>query len=163
MALGLLPVTAPTALNKTHPAQPSKRGLAARFVRWLATANRRDHAKAARKVLRFGAPVHRPPHPASGAKSSDRRASQLARPPELVGHGIGPAGRRPARVRQGARLRARCSPVASSRRTTVEGILTKAAVSAAINARASGIRRRPSKPAIAEPFSVARSWPNSFP
>jgi hypothetical protein len=39
MAPGLLPVTAPTAPNKTHLAQPSKRGLAARFVRRLTTAN----------------------------------------------------------------------------------------------------------------------------
>ena len=39
MAPGLLPVTAPTAPNKTHLAQPSKRGLAARFVRWLTTVN----------------------------------------------------------------------------------------------------------------------------
>ena len=33
------PVTATTAPNKTHMAQPSKRGLAARFVRGLTTAN----------------------------------------------------------------------------------------------------------------------------
>jgi len=39
MVPGLLPVTAPTAPNKTHLAKPSKRGLAARFVRWLTTAN----------------------------------------------------------------------------------------------------------------------------
>ena len=35
------PVTAPTAPIKTHLAHPSKRGLAARFVRWLTTANMR--------------------------------------------------------------------------------------------------------------------------
>ena len=34
------PVTAPTAPIKTHLAHPSKRGLAARFVRWLTTANK---------------------------------------------------------------------------------------------------------------------------
>jgi hypothetical protein len=39
MVPGLLPVTTPTAPNKTHLAQPSKRGLTARFVRWLTTAN----------------------------------------------------------------------------------------------------------------------------
>jgi hypothetical protein len=39
MAPGLLSVNAPTAPNKTHLAQLSKRGLATRFVRWLTTAN----------------------------------------------------------------------------------------------------------------------------
>ena len=39
MAPGLLPVTVPTAPINTHLAQPSKRGLAARFVRWLTTTN----------------------------------------------------------------------------------------------------------------------------
>ena len=39
MAPRLLSVTAPMAPNKTHLAQLSKRGLAARFVRWVNTAN----------------------------------------------------------------------------------------------------------------------------
>ena len=34
-------VTAPTAPSQTHLARPSKRGLAARFVRWITTANTR--------------------------------------------------------------------------------------------------------------------------
>ena len=38
--LGLLSVNAPMTPNKTHLAQLSKRGLAARFVRGVTTANR---------------------------------------------------------------------------------------------------------------------------